>query len=296
MNYKFGADPEYFISKVVDGKKVCVPPLIIRRKGFELAKEDFTHPQFKIIEGIGGNIIIHEDGAAFELSVPASKDLITVWKNCKSGQEVIKSIGKEYGFSFSPIPTINFDTTEFNTDPEGIYCTRFGCDKDYDAWDKEVEQMEEDASQHEFRYSGGHIHTSIENSNILFESPVPTTRALSFTVGNYIASISPCPKLDLIRTYRYGRPGRFRPQKYPNGDTGIEYRTPSNAWTTIKAESIIDEMEYWIKIGIEKILLQPDMLMLFSMEIREQTFDAILKYDQKLAKQNLAFIKDVLHL
>ncbi|HBY20793.1 MAG TPA: hypothetical protein DEG71_07265 [Clostridiales bacterium] len=296
MEFKFGADPEYFASKVINDKSFCVPPLVIRRMGFPLVKEDEKHPQFKIVDGIGGEIIIHEDGAAFELSVPASKDMKTVWKNCKMGQEEIERIIKEFGFNFSPIPTIDFDIEEFKYDPEAIYCTRFGCDKDFDAWEKETVQMEEDASLHKHRYGGGHIHASIKDSKILKNSPVPAIKAVSFTAGNYITSISPYPELDYIRTYRYGRPGRFRPQKYPDGCFGIEYRTPSNAWTSIKDELIIDEIEYWIKIGIERVLMNPEILDILTMEIREQTFEAILKCNQALAKQNLQFIKDVLHI
>lgn len=296
MDFMFGADPEYFISKNVDGKDFCVPPLTIRRKGFQLVKEDERHPQFKIVDGIGGDIVIHEDGAAFELSIPPSFNMIDVWKNCKIGQEHIKEIGNKFGFDFKPIPTINFDTEEFIKDPEGVYCTRFGCDRDFDAWETIQEQMEEDASEHKFRYSGGHIHTSVLENDILKESPAPAIKAMGFTTGNFISSISPYPKLDFIRTYRYGRPGRFRPQKYPNGTFGIEYRTPSNAWTTIKDESVIDEIEYWIKVAIERILTNPELLFNLSMEIKDSTFEAILKCNQDLAKQNLAFIKDTIGL
>jgi hypothetical protein len=292
----FGADPEYFVGRKVNGESYCVPPLIIRRKGFTLAKDDERHPQFKIVDGIGGEIIIHEDGAAFELCVPASENMKTVWKNCKIGQEVIRNIAKEYDYEFYPVPTINFDIDEFKNDEQGIYCTRFGCDRDYDAWEIIVEQIEEDASEHKFRYAGGHAHTSVMDSDILKDSPVPAIKAMSFTVGNFITSISPHPKLDKIRTYRYGRPGRFRPQKYPNGTFGIEYRTPSNAWTTIKNESLIDEMEFWIKIGIERILTDPDLLLGLTMEIKEQTFKAILSCNQSLAKKNIQYIKDILHI
>jgi len=296
MEFMFGADPEYFVSRKVNGEDFCVPPITIRRKGFKLVKEDERHPQFRIIPGIGGEIIIHEDGAAFELCIPVSKDMKTVWKNCKIGQEEIKKIAEEYGYNFSPVPTIAFDTHEFKNDEQGIYCTRFGCDRDYDAWETEIEQMEEDASEHKYRYGGGHAHTSIKDSNILKNSPVPAIKALSLTVGNFIVSVSPYPELDKIRTYRYGRPGRFRPQKYTNGAFGIEYRTPSNAWTTLHSESIIEEMEYWIKIGIERILTDPDLLLGLTMEIKEQTFNAILMCNQKLAEKNLQYIKDVMHL
>lgn len=296
MKFMFGADPEYFVGRKVNGENYCVPPLTIRRKGFTLAKNHEVHPQFKIVEGIGGEIIIHEDGAAFELCVPASENMKTVWKNCRIGQEVIKSIAKEYGYDFCPIPTINFDTEEFKNDEQGIYCTRFGCDRDYDAWEIKTEQMEEDASEHKFRYGGGHEHTSILDSDILKDSPVPAIKAMSLTVGNFITSISPHPKLDKIRTYRYGRPGRFRPQKYPNGSFGIEYRTPSNAWTVIKSESLIEEMEFWIKLGIERILTDPDLLLGLTMELKDKTFEAILSCNQSLAKKNIQFVKDVLHL
>jgi hypothetical protein len=222
--------------------------------------------------------------------------MIDVWKNCNIGQEHIKEIGKEYGYEFKPIPAINFDTEQFKNDEEGIYSTRFGCDIDFDAWETIIEQMEEDASEHIYRYAGGHIHTSVMNNNILKDNPVPAIKAMGFTVGNFISSISPFPKLDYIRTYRYGRPGRFRPQKYPDGNFGIEYRTPSNAWTAIKKENIIDEIEYWIKIAIERILTDKELLFGLTMELKDRTFEAILKCNQKLAKENLQFIKDTIKL
>src|SRR5512145_831081 len=72
MTIKFGCDPEYFAGKEIDGKVYVVPSEWFKMLGISFTP-DPKHPQF-FNDGKGH--VIHQDGVAFEISVPAT----TNWK------------------------------------------------------------------------------------------------------------------------------------------------------------------------------------------------------------------------
>lgn len=290
----FGADPETFAARFVDGKPFVVPPVLFRTDyGVSADMKNYRHPVFKEI-GVSAHdsVKIIEDGVAFELTVTPQKDLKSLFKLIQVGYTEIGILATKYGHSLCTVPTINFDIQEFAEREEEIQqCTVFGCDPDLDVFSIIREQMEESALEHPFRYGGGHIH--ISGSKFLKEMPEISLRIIAATVGNFVTANSPFPKLDHQRVYRYGRPGRYRVQNYgslweniPNTDIGIEYRTPSNAWTT--KEEMLEGIEYWIRIAVDKILPSEQMIKEVIFCLEENTISAVMNFDSKLAERNLA--------
>jgi len=297
---KYGTDPEFFAAEKINEKYYVVPPVFFRRKlGLKPIIEDEKHPVFYILKN---GIKIHEDGAAFEFNGEPHNSIKEVYLDVQEGLETLSSLIEKYGYSLYCKPTINFDTKRFKKETDDFkMCLIFGCDKDYDAWEWEKEYDEnlfpewkyfsENAGQisalkHPFRYAGGHLH--ISGSEFFEKYPLIIVRLLSMTVGNYVVGNSPFPELEKLRTYKYGKAGKFRPQKYPDGSIGIEYRTPSNTWCS--SPQMLDGIEYWINKTLEYIEDRDYTIQLIT-ELREPTINAVLNADQEKCLSILSSLK-----
>jgi hypothetical protein len=107
----------------------------------------------------------------------------------------------------------------------------FGCDPDEDAILPDYVCSTVDVSTHPYRYFGGHIHIGHMDDDIsnAFKKLVrPFVRLLACTVGVYCIAHTSNPEEERLRALQYGRPGRFRTQKW-----GLEYRTPSVSWLNL---------------------------------------------------------------
>lgn len=171
--------------------------------------------------------------------------------------------------------------------------TRFGCDPDEDLYNLDVECRTEDASQHPWRYCGGHIHVS--GSPVIAQDPHMAIACMVITAGLAATAFSDVPELERQRLYRYGRPGKFRIQNYgitnPFGEDyalGVEYRTPSCRWAG--NWEIAQKVLRWAEIGITHLLETPLGKELHD-ELREPAISAILSTDQKLAGELLSYIE-----
>jgi len=286
-----GSDPEAFLSVLEDGKRMVVPPAeLIKYHNLPVIGGTAKHPLFSVIGGIGGEIHIVEDGVAFELTVPPSLRLLDVWNNIQLGYEEIARIGRAFGgFELSVVPTIGYNVKKFlNEDELFQMCLIFGCDPDRDAFNTERGNYIVDALQHPLRYGGGHIH--ISGSRDIKEIPVPAVKILAMTVGTFVTMHSPFPDLDRERTYLYGKPGKFRIQEYgslwnnvPDTDVGIEYRTPSNAWTTSSdiAKGLDDVIDYTVNTILPNRNLVKSLIEQYS----ENVCKAIIEGNAGLAEE-----------
>lgn len=233
----FGTDPEFFLSYKENNKEYCVPPVyFLEEIGVVPEIKDKKHPVF-IKTPMG--IKIHMDGCAFEFAVPTFKNAKEAKSILDEGLFYLEEFGSKYNFKLYKKPTINFDVQKFifNQSEHFQNCCVFGCDRDWDAFDYINYNSETvDAFSHPKRYGGGHLHISgIYNlENIV----LPLVKTLALYVGNFITANSLFPVEDNERTFLYGKPGKFRPQQYPDGQIGIEYRTPSNMWASFPEETI----------------------------------------------------------
>ena len=290
----YGVDPEVFAYYKKDGKLFVLPPVFFREMLEVPVEENGTHPIF----ARGKNWFVHEDGVAFEFSVNPSTDPAELFYTVASAmEEVAEKILKPFkGFCEPKLlahPTINYDCMKWiESGPEYIMCTIFGCDPDKDVWGTRTEKID-DVSLHPFRYGGGHVHLS--GSAAIIKEPLLAVKCAAITMGNVAIAYSKNAELEKQRTFRYGKPGKYRIQNYkklwngiPNTHVGIEYRTPSNSWTQDKELAM--KIFEWGKIGMENLLeqgLYKDVLEM----LEKPTIEALLNCNQELAMENLKEIE-----
>jgi hypothetical protein len=233
-SFKIGTDPEYGI---LNSKTNSVYPPIALIK-FDKINVQFnrTHPEHWIFSRLNNPpTLLHMDGAALELAIKPEKTPEKLWINLQKGINLaINTILPFKNLELSFLPTLDWDVNEYTIEKYGeefIYSNRFGCDPDFDAFSdvSNKEQNEEDAEKHPYRYFGGHIHLGVPTDLLDKSKEIPDILAIICSVfwGNLCTYNSKYYDAEKLRLYRYGKPGRFRPQPH-----GIEYRSPSNSWTT----------------------------------------------------------------
>ena len=93
--------------------------------------------------------------------------------------------------------------------------------------------------------------------------------------------------LEKRRVFLYGKPAKFRPQSYPDGSMGIEYRTVSTRWTA--NFGLAERVFYWAEIGINYLLRGGLLSGLEKVEIDARK--AITNCDQETAISILSLIE-----
>lgn len=294
----FGTDPEFFSGYLKeDGKLYVLPPVFFRKNLGVSFIENGRHPIF--LHGDNG-LIIHEDGAAFEMSLSPSTDWRQLWNEVNAGKKLLEErILNKFSDYCEPtvftVPTIGYEVERWiDEDDDFKYCVQFGCDPDRDAFDTERECKVLDASTHDKRYGGGHIHISGEQ--VIQENPISAIHSLALTAGLAAVAFSDTPELDRDRTFLYGKPGKFRIQNYrkefngiPYSNMGVEYRTPSNRWTANM--NLAEKVFYWAEVGIN-VLLKKDLLSEVLGTLRTPATNAILECNQSLAAEILNYISE----
>jgi len=252
---KFGCDPEFFAS-YNDNKDYDAflphrvfaysPAACERWEGLKPLMDDEKHPlYFSYRTPMGALANIVGDGVAFELNF--NQPFETVKEFFESVQfakfRLADSLSK-LGYGFFDQPVVNFDyqrfwTEELMSDPKFFMGVIFGCDPDKDAFDTASVCDIKNASTHPYRYGGGHIH--ISGDDAIAQHPVPFAMLLGLFLGNYCVAHTTHIDSEKIRAKYYGKPGKYRVQNYKDGTVGVEYRTPSNDWTSWD-ESTFDGM------------------------------------------------------
>jgi hypothetical protein len=245
-NLLWGCDPEFFAGyrdeqtydKFLTHKMFAYSPAACEKwNGLKPIMDDPKHPwyfNYKMPNGLDANIV--GDGAAFELNFNQPFGSIReFYDSVRIAKEKLDGSLSKMGFSMFDQPVVNFDyhrfwTPELMSDPKFMMGVIFGCDPDTDAFDTEATCEIKDASTHPYRYGGGHIH--ISGDPAISRNPVPFVMLLGLFVGNYCIANSTHLEGEKVRATYYGKPGKHRVQNYKNGTVGVEYRTPSNEWTT----------------------------------------------------------------
>lgn len=223
-----GGDPEFFV--VNKDKKVLASdkffpskekPLIFDGMASQVAGGQKLRLFFDGIQAemnIGANYC--REYMAFNIHQCLKKAFIEINKKCKTHHIVLS-------------PSVKVTKQEIlKADPEA---RRFGCMPDFNAYTLTTNTAEIDATEHPYRYAGGHIHLGVSSSYIKKSS---AEGKIAKTEDGHIRVIKlldlivgiPCILLDsspeaIIRRSHYGKAGCFRPTPY-----GIEYRTPSCWW------------------------------------------------------------------
>lgn len=291
IKIKFGSDPEFFAGIPVDGGFSAIPPVVFRTTLGVPFTENSNHPIFATY----GDTYVHEDGAAFEMATKPSYDWTEMWKTLQDarrafGIDILSKFPETCQRDLLVLPSIGWDVSRWeNAGPEFEMATQFGCDPDQDAYKMKAKCKVMDASQHPYRYGGGHIHFS--GCEEFISQPLLGIRSLAMTAGLAGIAYSDVPDLERERIFLYGKPGKFRLQKYPNGESGIEYRTLSNRWTG--DYSLAEKVFTWAAIGINNLLVDK-LLLEISDLIEAEAIDAIMTVNQEKAKSILSYIENKL--
>jgi len=281
----FGADPEYALTETKDGKEYVLPPIFWEReKKLKPIIKDTKHPVYFTTD-FGSRIMM--DGVAFELTLPPVEEAKTMYANIVATLYILKDFAMKVGANLYTKPAAFFDYESLllKRDEKFRQCVIFGCDPDMCVYEGNVPSQTIDVATHPYRYFGGHLHISGEPAIEKF--PVPFVRLLTTTVGNYVVAYSPCPEIEKIRSFHYGRPGKYRIQHYPNGNVGVEFRTPSNSWTT--NPEMMEGVFNWAKIAAD-LLVTPEVGKKVLKEMEDDSVDAITRFDVDKAKDNLDLI------
>jgi len=250
-----GSDPEFFISSTESGKVNCIPPILVEEEGLEILRQEFRDDEPEVVAHSfyyeDSNLKVMSDGAALELTVNPVElnNLETLYDNIQRGYNIGRELITPFNYNIGILPTIAFDVKRFNSKEKYRVASEAGCSPDYDAWDNNFECKVHSISDYPYRHGGAHIHfgiTSKEKLNYLQTYSEYAVKLISMTIGSYFLVNSPQVDLDLIRMDYFGKPGKYR-----TPDHGIEYRSPSNAWTT-KKEILLNAKE-WILLGLNLI-------------------------------------------
>lgn len=284
---KFGSDPEFFAAYGEETDLHVLPPVVLRTDFDAPFEDNGRHPIFARY----GDTIVHEDGGAFEMSTPPVHDWKEMWKTLHQvrddfGKDVLSKYPVCNPLLYS-LPAMNWQVERWlDRGPEFKLSTLFGCDADEDVFNMRAKCKVLDASTHSWRYAGGHIH--ISGIPEIEKYPLQAVKSMVFTAGLAATAYTDVPELEKERLFLYGRPGKFRIQNYPNGEVGIEYRTPSTRWT--EHFGLAEKIFTWAEIGMRN-LLQGGLLGDLEDSIMKDAKDAIMTVNQKKAKNLLAFIE-----
>jgi hypothetical protein len=284
---KFGADPEFFAAYQDSEGLHVLPPVILRTDKGAKFEENGRHPIFAHY----GKTIVHEDGAAFEMSTPPSNSWQEIWSaideaKTRFGSEFLSQYPDTCLPMLMSLPAMNFQVERWlGRGPEFEMSTLFGCDPDQDVFNMKAKCQVVDASQHPWRYAGGHIHVS--GMKEIEDAPLQAIKSMVLTAGLACTAFTDVPELEKERLFLYGKPGKFRIQSYPNGETGVEYRTPSTRWTDDK--TLAEQVFSWAEIGMVS-LLKGGLLAEIEKAIMAKAKKAIIEVNQPMAKELLAFI------
>jgi len=202
----FGTDPEFFVFK--NDNLISADQLFPGKH----KPHDFGNGQKVFFDGVQGELNVNPATTAAELHA----NIIAAIQATKDTFEV-----EDIRF----VPTVEVDLEALkDADPE---CNRFGCDVDFDAYTKKANESDIDATQHPYRYAGGHFHIgglpdSIMNSS---DNIVKFVKMLDVFIGVNSVIRDSSEETKIRRSYQYGKAGSFRVQEY-----GIEYRPLSNYW------------------------------------------------------------------
>lgn len=229
VNFTFGADPEWMIC---DGSGMCVPlPVLVDEHGFNWESEnDEKHP---VLHEEPGEFKVIMDGVAAELTLPPARSGKDMWKHLNSAYQYLSSVVIPLGMTVQIVPTVKYNYEKFYSDRSfyRAWMGIFGCDKDRDILDPGYDSPDIDATTHQWRYAGGHIHISDNNEFVLHGNAYPILLSMCLVVGTFCISNCSDPQGEGQRAWKYGQPGRYRPQLYSGQIQGLEYRTPSCDWT-----------------------------------------------------------------
>lgn len=216
---KVGTDPEYFLWSTAENRPVP-------------AHRVFPDKHEPIDLGFGMRAF--RDGFAVELNVPAQEDPKVLMESVQEALYGLRQMLRGSGYQLRTAPTVPISIKDDLADaPEDVL--HFGCEPSYCAYDGRSKSPQINAWEHPWRYAGAHMHFSASPEELegwaswLKDKPkaLGFIRLMDIHVGLPLTRKDPSEAQFMRRQY-YGQAGEFRPQHYPDGSIGLEYRTPAS--------------------------------------------------------------------
>lgn len=214
---RVSGDPELFIAKVeksgTRNRKHIIPVC-----GLVGGTKENPIP----IPGCGSKgFMMQEDGVALEFNFPPAEDSAHFAHYVDAALQGLSHYLKEKSLDIVP----NKCAHEFSVeDLDSPQASIVGCSPDIDAYTREQRTGMNTGMFGRERFTAGHFHISFPNPH-----NIPT-----HIVARFLDLHMTLPYLALDkqgnRRKHYGLAGLYRDTKYPDGSTGIEYRTMSNFW------------------------------------------------------------------
>lgn len=206
MEFKIGADPEFFLRDKATGKFVSAHGIIPGTKRNPL----------KVEKGA-----VQVDGMALEFNIDPVTDADSWVGNITTViAQMREMVDSQLEFVFQP--TAQFGKEYIDSQPEAA--KELGCEPDYNAYTGEVNPKPN--ADLGFRTASGHVHIGwTDQQDITDSEHLDACKMLVKQLDCFLASAAFAWDRDDIRQTMYGAPGAFRPKHY-----GVEYRVLSNAW------------------------------------------------------------------
>lgn len=220
-NFLLGSDPEIFL---VDAAGALVSAI---------DKVGGTKTLPLPIAELGDGFAVQEDNVAVEFNIPPAASVEQLKKYLRDTIDVLAGRVASHGLQFVNLSAASFPAGEL-IDPRA---QEFGCDPDFNAWEKGAKNPRPKASDASLRSCGGHIHVGYPFTSR--GEKMEMVRAMDLFLG--IPSVF--MDTGTLRKKLYGKPGAHRIKRY-----GLEYRTLSNFWI------FDDRLIEWVWDGTAKAL------------------------------------------
>jgi len=281
-----GADPEFFYINKGEFDEFpinySIPPVVFRKKKLLTPIRVFNRRHYVFWEE--GNYVLHEDGAAFELTTPPFNNIIEMRESVLA---IINEAQKDLGIEFTIIPAAKFIIPEkYVNDKEFIKACEFGCNPDIEGYMPEINLTTHTISAEDipFRFGGGHIMIEFpeELKELMMNYHDIFSQFLAITVGLRMIAFTKFPELIKERAKYYGTPCKYRDNKLHKGL--FEYRTPSNEWLLFNEQQLL-EIENGINIALTLFHARDELARNFLKNYIDNVAKIIYKADVNSAKK-----------
>ena len=164
---------------------------------------------------IGEGFCVQEDNVAIEFNIPPSGSMEEFVHNVSLAREYLRNEVSNMGLNL-----VN-SSAEYFPPMELIHpaAQEFGCDPDFNAWERGKVNPRPSAQDKTLRSAGGHVHVGHEFKDM------PERLKFIRMMDLFLGVPSTIMDTGELRKQLYGKAGAFRPKPY-----GVEYRTLSNFW------------------------------------------------------------------
>lgn len=212
--FLLGSDPELMLQEAATKRLRSAIEVIVEGKGAGRPLDDS-----------GQNTVLH-DNVLIEMNTTPAADEDALIQTMRTTLQRVSGLVQQQGLQLLLQASAEFPEEELSH-PEARV---FGCDPDYDAYRRAINQVPPDAPYRPFRSAGGHLHIGKHTDQNINEMLDDAFGKMEVVKALDVFCAVPAVFLEKDETARprrelYGRAGCHRPKDY-----GVEYRALSSWW------------------------------------------------------------------